>query len=412
MRTTRKLATLAGMVGLLAAGARPGAAACAVETTRWYDARSATCNGVGRTEQCQTARIFMLNRWRYGAAEYLVASNFTSLDLYRLNGAGQPVRTFDSGAFNPWGEVVPPSELHRLQWDAAMLDDHPYGIAMFAHLGWVAFEVSNPAAPSGFVVRNAYRGPENPVEQGKYAALFRASGHVYAIGPYLDGADSAVVVTTFDDPTDMQVVAPFVVGLNEFTRIEAVELGGHPYLFAKDSQDPNGVIFVYDLADPTNPTPLAGVWDDVPVLDWHVDAASGQLLVLKAGSQTARPRIRRYLVTDPTQITEAPGITLQDRPYTMLAGTGELVVAAQEISGGADAGAAPFMQAFSVAEPAGPVEMAQGQLEIGGFGSAEDDIGQPDGIQVVQLADGGYSIIRAAYAIGTATRIPATCLPG
>lgn len=345
-------------------------------------------------------RIYRWNHWTYDGRRILIGSTYTGGILWDVTDPAQPLRLSN---WMPWaGLDYPSTDADSLQWDFALLEDHPFGIAMHGPMGWVAFEV----LPMGHLLElSRIEGSGMPFlwsnQPGAlYARLFRTGGQVYAVGAWLNGEHEAVVVTTFDDPLHMQVVAdlsPMEQRFDLGCPLEIAMINGTPFLMGYTGWVFGGArIFSFDLSDPTNPV-VGGMPAPERIYDLHVDPEARRLYLLAAQV------LYVYSLSDPLSPTL---ISSQDLPSRLtflpsLAVSGNLAA----IMDG-NRTAVPFAWGYNIASLPGELAF-DGDL---GFPESKYDETNRD-LSVHMTSDGDYALYRASGSIAAMTLVSGACVP-
>jgi PKD repeat protein len=403
---------VATCAAILAAGGA-SAQVCNLGTTTFFDT-SVTCPGPGR-ELCNTGRIYLWNTWSYGGKQFLIGSTYSNAIFYDVSDPTSPTQVLNPGPYQPWGQAeadnVPDDD--RQQWDVALLDNYQYGLTMFQNYGWATFRVNvSPTTgnPTGFTNISRFRDPILPSSSpASFARLFRGGDdQVYAVGAWLNQSTSAVVIAPFTSGVIDSASARAVSGVSAGDRLETLVRNNKFYLLAFH----NYAVKIFDLSTVTAAALANPLWSLSSIngvgsgaFDFYVDKDSARLAMLTSGNAFTNPptagAVSVYDLSDPANPSLIATMTLDAKAFNAVACTRTVVVAAQS----SPYPSAPWVQVFSIANPASPFEIARGQLD--------PPAKTGESIQDLWVGTGGtgdIGIYEAAFSIGSMTRLSATCL--
>jgi PKD repeat protein len=403
---------VATCAAILAAGGA-SAQVCNLGTTTFFDT-SVTCPGPGR-ELCNTGRIYLWNTWSYGGKQFLIGSTYSNAIFYDVSDPTSPTQVLNPGPYQPWGQAeadnVPDDD--RQQWDVALLDNYQYGLTMFQNYGWATFRVNvSPTTgnPTGFTNISRFRDPILPSSSpASFARLFRGGDdQVYAVGAWLNQSTSAVVIAPFTSGVIDSASARAVSGVSAGDRLETLVRNNKFYLLAFH----NYAVKIFDLSTVTAAALANPLWSLSSIngvgsgaFDFYVDKDSARLALLNSGNAFTNPptagAVSVYDLSDPANPSLVATMTLDAKAFNAVACTRTVVVAAQS----SPYPSAPWVQVFSIANPASPFEIARGQLD--------PPTKTGESIQDLWVGTGGtgdIGIYEAAFSVGSMTRLSATCL--
>jgi hypothetical protein len=292
-----------------------------------------------------------------------VASATYNGNLYVIEGYGETlfvnrVVAADSvaeiGPFSPWSYAL------RGDWDyrsrgVALLDDHRYGLVMFYNEGFYAIDLATlpGTLPAPYVYKvPGDNGLTQKTELYLHAELFRAGGHVYALGRRLTGEiDQTLSIYTFDSPTAISLVSRLTgsdgawmsAGYDPFA---VLRLGGATYVANRSA---SGDAAVWDVSNPTLPLLRATLPGTSDVRDLYADPSTARIYAL-TGTSTSSPVMRVFDLTNPAAPVQLGAYSLSANlnwtDATAVAASGPAAVVA-----GFDAGNIQRVEVLSVDDP-------------------------------------------------------------
>ncbi|MGC8917656.1 MAG: hypothetical protein ACP5NF_11840, partial [Thermoanaerobaculum sp.] len=374
------------LLSIVALAAPAFAQQCFLGGGTFFD-QSATCPENGR-ECTATGRIYLLSTWDSGSKRFLVVSTYTSLNLYNISDPRNPLATLEPGAYQPWQSSVPQADYDELQWDGAFLDGSAYGFAAFRRLGWVTFQVNGGGNPTSYTVLDRHNNGSWVNDSPKFARMFMAlDGQPYIAGGWLDKQNPTLQVGRFNNGHPVKVA-----DLPAAAWVEVAYGGSTPYLLLSSGVFSKKVD-IYSMANPANPTLVASVPAAGSVTDAYFDKDSQRLYVLASRNAYV------YNLQNPANPQLVASFAVGQIPFYYIAGSGDLVALSQF-----GAGLSPDVQVWSVANAASPTVVENLTLT-----PHQNEIAM-DLAVFYHAASNEYVIYRAAFSVGTYSRISGGCL--
>jgi hypothetical protein len=346
-------AALAGVLFLLAGGPVDAQSSCLSVVNVQLDPAGLDC--ASGPERGSKAFVSLASA-SYGGNLYVWEGYGEALFVNRVTGAGSVTEV---GAFNPWPYAI------RGDWDyrsrgIALLDDHRYGLVMYWNEGFYAVDLAGlPAAlPAAYVYQAASSLKGN--ELYLHAELFRAGGHVYALGRRLTGEiDQTLSIYTFDSPTAISLVSRLTgsdgawmsAGYDPFALLR---LGNSTYVANRSK---TGDAAVWDVSNPVSPQLLATLPGTSDVRDLYADPGTSRLYAV-TGTSINQPVLRIFNLTNPASPQQVASYSLSANlnwtNATMVAASGPAAIVA-----GFDGSNVQHVEVLSVEDPANIFRVGQ-----------------------------------------------------
>jgi hypothetical protein len=304
---------------------------CEINTFYFWDCSS--CPD-GR-ELSPTGRVYRFNRWSYHSKNYLLVSNYTSVNIYNITIPENPELELEGGAYYPWGLIEGSPDDDTEQWDMALAPDNIYGLSMFQNFGWVTFGIvlNNQEKVVSFETYYRYRITPPvyiPSNRGaRNAAVFSLNnGKLYGAAAYLaqENSTGGIDIAEISDPLNPR----FLTTLPDTSANGLIRIFSSPdrvYLITTSLM--RGNLLIYDVSDPSNPIlsssiTLCDTNSQSGILDF--DLSQNRVFVIYRPQREAIVNAAVYEISNPSNPQRIFLVDNMNWQYNNITGIQEFVI--------------------------------------------------------------------------------------